>query len=149
MILKTEQNETKKDIEVIISYPVKNKTIERLISFINSLDTKIEGHIENSIKHIIVSDIYYIESCDKIAVIFCEKDSYRTKYRLYQIYDKLKGLGFVQISKYCLLNINKLDSIKPLSNRNMEAILTNGKRLPITRKYLLDIKSKLQEIINE
>ena len=149
MILKLEQNAAQKDIEVILKYPVRNKTVERLISFVNSFNTKIEGYIDDSIKQINVLDIFYIESSDKISIAFCEEESYKTKYRLYQINEKLKGFGFVQISKYCLLNINKLDKIKPLTNRRMEAILINGKRLFITRKYLYDIKRELQEIIDE
>jgi DNA-binding LytR/AlgR family response regulator len=149
MILNLEHRRSHKDIEVSVIYPKKNKTVERLISFINSLSIKIEGYAEDSIKQINVPDIYYIESEDKIAVIYCEKEYYRTKYRLYQISEKLDGFGFVQISKYCLININKLDKIIPLSNRRMEAILKNGKRVFITRKYLYDIKKVLQENLDE
>jgi len=149
MLLNLEHRKTHRDIEISIIYPEKNKTVERLISFINSLSIKIEGYAEDSIKQINVPDIYYIESEDKIAVIFCEKEHYRTKYRLYQISERLTGLGFVQISKYCLININKLDKIIPLSNRRMEAILKNGKRVFITRKYLYDIKRVLQENLDE
>ncbi|MDR2596648.1 MAG: LytTR family transcriptional regulator DNA-binding domain-containing protein [Treponema sp.] len=149
MLLNLEHRKTHKDIEVSIIYPEKNKTVEKLISFINSLSIKIEGYTEDSIKQINVPDIYYIESEDKIAVVFCEKEYYRTKYRLYQISEKLAGLGFVQISKYCLINIDKLDKIIPLSNRRMEAILKNGKQVFITRKYLYDIKKMLQENLDE
>jgi len=149
MLLNLEHRKTHKDIEVSIIYPEKNKTVEKLISFINSLSIKIEGYTEDSIKHINVPDIYYIESDDKIAVIFCKDENYRTKYRLYQINKKLTGFGFVQISKYCILNINKIDKIIPLSNRRMEAMLTNGKRVFITRKYLYDIKRVLQENLDE
>jgi len=149
MLLNLEQRKTHKDIEVSIIYPDKNKTVEKLVSFINSLSIKIEGYTEDSIKQINATDIYYIESEDKIAVIYCENGYFRTKYRLYQISEKLTGLGFVQISKYCLININKLDKIMPLSNKRMEAILKNGKRVFITRKYLYDIKKVLQENLDE
>jgi len=149
MILNLEYRNTHKDIEVSIIYPVKNKTVERLVSFVNSLSIKIEGYTEDGIKQINAPDIYYIESEDKVAVIFCENEYYRTKYRLYQISEKLKEFNFVQISKYCLININKLDKVIPLSNRRMEAILKNGKRVFITRKYLYDIKRALQENLDE
>jgi DNA-binding LytR/AlgR family response regulator len=149
MILNLEHRKNHKDIEVSIIYPEKNKTVERLISFINSLSIKIEGYTEDGLKQINAPDIYYIESEDKISVIYCENEYYRTKYRLYQISEKLVGLDFIQISKYCLVNINKLDKIIPLSNRRMEAILKNGKRVFITRKYLYDIKKVLQENLNE
>jgi DNA-binding LytR/AlgR family response regulator len=149
MLLNLEHRKTHGDIEVTIIYPEKNKTVERLISYINSLSIKIEGYTEDGMKHINVPDIYYIESEDKIAVAFCEKENYRTKYRLYQISEKLTGLGFVQVSKYCLININKLDRVIPLSNRRMEAVLKNGKRVFITRKFLYEIKRVLQENLDE
>jgi len=149
MLLNLEHRKTHRDIEVTIIYPEKNKTVEKLVSFVNSLAIKIEGYSEDGIKHINVPDISYIESEDKVSVIFCEKEFYRTKYRLYQINEKLAGLGFVQVSKYCLININKLDKIIPLSNRRMEAKLKNGKRIFITRKYLYDIKKILQENLDE
>jgi len=149
MLLNLEHKETHKDIEVSIIYPEKNKTVERLVSFINSLSIKIEGYSENGVKQINAQDIFYIESDDKVAVIFCENECYKTKYRLYQISEKLAELGFVQISKYCLININKLDKIIPLSNRRMGAVLKNGKRVFVTRKYLYEIKKILQENLDE
>jgi len=149
MLLNLEQRKTHKDIEVTVIYPEKNKTVERLVSFINSLSLKIEGHTEDGVKHINVPDIFYIESEDKTAIIYCEKEYFKTRYRLYQLNQKLSGLGFVQVSKYCLININKLDKIIPLSNRRMEAVLKNGKKIFITRKYLYDIKKILQENLNE
>jgi DNA-binding LytR/AlgR family response regulator len=92
-----------------------------------------------------ISDIYYIESVDKVTDVFCKNEKYRTKYRLYQLYEELADKGFIQISKYCILNINKIDRIKPLFNSRVEAVLSNGKRLFITRKYRIEVKRKLQE----
>jgi DNA-binding LytR/AlgR family response regulator len=145
MILKLEQHTSQKDIEVIIKYPVKNKTVERIVSLVKSVDMQIECYSDDILKMVNVSDIYYIESIDKKTVVFCEKESYQNKNRLYQIYDKLSDNGFVQISKYCILNINKLEKIKPLANSHLEAVLSNGKCLYVTRKYLAGIQRILQE----
>ena len=145
MLLKLEQNAAQKDIVISISYPVKNKTVERIVSLIKSLDQQIECYADDSIKRVSASDIYYIESIDKKTVVFCEKENYQNRKRLYQVYEELADNGFVQISKYCLLNINKLERITPLVNSHMEAVLSNGKCLYVTRKYLAGIKQKLQE----
>jgi DNA-binding LytR/AlgR family response regulator len=142
MILKLEQDEAQKNIEIIIKYSVKNKTIDDIVSFLKTFDTRIECYSKNNIKPINVSDIYYIESKDKMAVIFCENESYKTNFRLFQLNEKLSDKGFVQISKYCILNINKVDKFKPLLNSRMEAILTNGARIYINRNYLTNIKRK-------
>ena len=145
MLLKLEQNAAQKDIVISISYPVKNKTVERIVSLIKSLDQQIECYADDSIKRVSASDIYYIESIDKKTVVFCEKENYQNRKRLYQVYEELADNGFVQISKYCILNINKLEKITPLVNSHMEAVLSNGKCLYVTRKYLAGIKQKLKE----
>ena len=58
--------------------------------------------------------------------------------------DDLAHLGFVQISKSCVLNINALDNIKPLMNSRMEATLKNGEKIHINRKYLSGVKQALK-----
>ncbi len=146
MVLRLEQNTTQNDIEIIIKYPVKNKTVERIVSLIKSVDTQIECYSDDIVKLVNVSDIYYIESVDGKTVVCCEKEKYIVKSRLYQIYEKLRDNGFIQISKYCVLNINKLDKFKPLDNNRLEAVLSNGVFLCITRKYIPGIKQILKEM---
>jgi len=146
MIINLEQNTSQKDIEITITYPAKNKIVERIISSIKSVDMQIECYSGNSIKMVNISDIYYIESVDGKTVACCEKEVYIVKSRLYQIYEKLKDNGFIQVSKYCILNINKLDKFRPLDNNRLEAVLSNGAFLCITRKYISGIKQILQEM---
>jgi len=145
MIIKMEQCPLQKDIEITIKYPEKARIIERIVSLLKSVDKKIECFSEDTVKIVNISEIYYIESLEKKTFIYCEKMSYQTKYRLYQLIEKLADNGFVQINKYCLMNINKMDNIKPLFNSRMEALLSNGIRLHVTRRYLAGLKQKLYE----
>ena len=145
MLLKLEENTAQKDIEISISYPQRNKTVDRIVSLIKSLDRQMECYSDDSIKWVNVSDIYYIESIDKRTIVFCEKGNYQVRKRLYQVYEELADNGFVQISKFCILNINKLVEIKQLLNSHLEAVLSNGKCLYVTRKYLAGIKQILKE----
>jgi len=145
MVIKLEKHEAQNDIEILITYPQKNKTVERLVSVIKSVDIQVSCYSDDELKLINASDIYFIESVDKRTIVHCENNMYQIKDKLYQIYEKLAYVGFVQISKYCILNINKLEKVKTLKNSHLEAILTNGKSLYITRKYLADIKRILQE----
>jgi DNA-binding LytR/AlgR family response regulator len=145
MIIKIIKNPGQRDIEILITCHEKNKTVDRIVSLIESVDTRIECYSDDSIKHVNVSDIYYIESVDGKTLVCCEKKKYLVKSRLYQVYEKLKNNGFMQISKYCILNINKLDKFKPLDNNRLEAVLSNGVYLCITRKYIAGIKQILRE----
>lgn len=144
MILKIEQDLTCQDIDVLLRYAKMNKRIQRLITLIQSVDTQIKCNSENSELLINASDIFYIESVDKRTFVYLENSVYHTDLRLYQLVEDLAYLGFVQISKSCILNINTLKSIKPLINSRMEATLENGEKLHITRKFLSKIKQVLQ-----
>ena len=146
MILKLEQHETQKDIEVLIKYSQKNHYVERLVSLIKSTDMQISCYFNDELVLVNVSDILFIErTVYKETIIHCEKGCYKSKEWLYQIYEKLRNIRFAQISKYCILNLNKLSKIKQLPNSRLEAILANGKSLCVTRKYLPEIKIILME----
>jgi DNA-binding LytR/AlgR family response regulator len=145
MILKLEQHKAQRDVEIAITYPVMDRTLEYIVSFLKAAGIQIECYTADSTKMVNVPDIYYIESTGKTTVVYCEKKSYRTRFRLFQLNEKLTDKGFVQISKYCILNINRLDKIRQLFNSRMEMTLTNGIRLYATRTYLADIKRKFQE----
>src|SRR5215510_3576224 len=123
MILKLEQDPLQKNIEVTVKYSTMDKIVKRIVSLIKNADAQITCKKGDGVKLINVSDIYYIESVNKTAVIFCEKENFQTEFRLYQLNEKLKEKGFVQISKYCILNIARLDSVRQLFNSRMEAIL--------------------------
>ncbi len=144
MLIKLEENLAQTEIEVLIKYAKKNHTVDRLISLIKSADYSVKCSDDNRQLRISAVDIYYIESVDKKTYVYCEKSVYRTELRLYELLYMLSNSGFVQISKSCIVNINALDSIKPLANSHIEATLINGERITVTRKYIADIKTKLQ-----
>ena len=143
MKIKTEQDVSCNEIEVIIKYPQKDKQVRRIIDFLQSFDMQIKCAGENAERMINILDIYYIESVDKKTFVYLENAVYRTDFRLYQLKDKLQAYGFVQISKSCILNINVLESIKPLFNSRMEAALKNGEKVNINRNYLTAVKKAL------
>ncbi|WP_394911865.1 LytTR family DNA-binding domain-containing protein [uncultured Robinsoniella sp.] len=64
---------------------------------------------------------------------------------MYQLMEELGNAGFVQVSKACIINLQVLTGIRPLLNSRMEATLTNGEKINITRKYVASIREKLQE----
>lgn len=147
MILKTEQDKTCIDIEVYVRYAELDSRTQRIISLIRSFDKSIKCREESAERFIGVSEIYYIESVDKRTFIYTNDSFFQTEQRLYQLEQELATLGFVRVSKSCIVNINSLKSIKPLFNSRMEATLKNGERLNITRKYLGNIRQALEACI--
>lgn len=145
MIIKTRQDRNLTEIEVLVSYGEENGEVKKLLSLIHSADKQINCSNGNRQQMVNASDIHYIESVDKKTFVYLEKDVLHTEGRIYQLKEELKEAGFVQISKSCLLNLNVLESIRPLMNSRMEALLINGERILVTRKFLGEIKQALRE----
>ena len=143
MKIKTEQDLSCNEIEIIIKYPQKDRRVLRIIDFLQSFDMQIKCAGENAERMIHIMDIYYIERVDKKTFVYLENAVYRTEFRLYQLKDKMQTYGFVQINKSCILNINALDSIRPLFKSRMEATLKNGEKVQINRNYLNEVKKAL------
>lgn len=139
-----EQDSTCNDIEVRIKYGRKDEQVRRIITLLESADMQIRCESDGIQRQVNVSDIYYIESVDKKSFLYLEQQVYHTELRLYQLVEQLKRYGFVQISKSCILNINVLESIKPIFNSRMEAILKNGEKVYINRSYLNEVKQALK-----
>lgn len=144
MIIKTEHDPTCENIEVTIRYADRNKSVQDIIALLQSVDTQLTCYDDMEEKLINTSDIYYIESVDKKTFVYLEKNVCRTNFRLYQLAQNLSHLGFVQVSKSCILNISVLKSVKSLMNSRMEATLKNGEKIYINRKYLNGIKRALK-----
>ena len=146
MVLKYEQNISQDDIEVLVTYPQKTSFVEKLLTVIKSTDIQMPCCFKDELIMVNASDILFIErNTDKKTIVNCEKSCYQSKEWLYQIFEKLRSIRFVQINKYCILNLNKLKKIKQLPNSHLEAVLTNGKSLYVTRKYLTELKRILME----
>ncbi|WP_010681306.1 LytTR family DNA-binding domain-containing protein [Acetivibrio cellulolyticus] len=131
------------DIEVEIRYREMNSYVEELVKKIESFNHTIFGDDNGRQYKINVCDIYYIESVDKKTFIYTKEQVFRSELKLYQLFNELADYDFVQINKACILNINVLESLQPLVNSRIEAKLSNGERLNVSRTYIPDIKKAL------
>lgn len=144
MIIKLENEKERTELEVLIRYNEKLHKVKKIEQMLRSVDCKIPCNKEKKEFWVAGADIYYIESVDKHSFVYCENEVYETELRLYQLEEELAAFGFVRISKSCLVNIQVLQSIKPLLNSRLEAVLINGEKLTVTRKYIHAIRAALE-----
>ena len=136
------------DIEVTIRYMQMDESVKRLISLIESSGYALVGSDNGRQYKISAADIYYIESVDKRTFIYTKEQVYRSEKPLYKLIDELKGFGFLQVSKFCILNLDMLSHIVTLKNSRLETTLTNGERITVSRTYIPAIKQALQKGLN-
>ena len=129
--------------EVTIAYREMNESVKRVSDFVRYVDQIILCRKNNEEYVIPVSDIYYVESVDNKTFIYCEAEVFQSNHKLYELENLLSHAGFVRVSKSTILNIEKLKGVKKMVNSKLEAMLSNGESVCVTRKYLKDIKEVL------
>ncbi|MCL2826304.1 MAG: LytTR family transcriptional regulator DNA-binding domain-containing protein [Eggerthellaceae bacterium] len=144
MKLLVEQVQGLDDINVIVRFTERNSALGRLLSVIRGLGEKIQAHDKDRTVMLDVIGIYYFESVDKQTFAYCSQEVYQVHDRLYQVKERLERFGFVQVSKSCLLNVNMLESVRNVANSKMEAELSNGEKISISRKYIPELKAEIR-----
>ena len=130
------------ETEISVKYEILDDRLESIISYIQQHDFSLYGVKDGEKKLISLDDVFYFDSTDERTFIYLASDVYECSLKLYELEQQLAGANFVRISKSCIVNIMKLDSVRPLLNSRYEAKLENGEKLIISRHYLPDFKRK-------
>ena len=146
MEIKTRQIDGK-PLTIIIKYPILDNKTKKLIKKIEGLDFMVSGNSKGKVFQVHISDIYYMESVERKTFLYTKDEIYVTDKKLYELEEMLRDAGIVRISKFCLMNMDMLFSIRQLMNSQLEATLLNGEKLIVARTYLKNIKNILKEDI--
>ncbi len=92
-----------------------------------------------SILHIAVNDIYYVEVVDTKVFVYDRTNSYEYKGKFRSIYQLLKNFSFIQVSRNTIINTEHIYAIKTLPQCHRELTLENGENIIVNRKYKDDI----------
>ena len=90
-----------------------------------------------------LDDILYIETVDEHLFIYCESDVYENRMRLYEAEEICRDTLFFKASKSMLINIKKIENMKPSLSGRFEITMINGEKLLVSRKYVSDLKKKM------
>jgi len=127
--------------EVEVRYTELNDDVRNLACRIEQYDSYICGTDSERQYRIRINDIYYAESIDKKTFIYTKTEVFRCELRLYQLLEKVREFDFVQVSKACIINIDVIDSMQSLANSRLQATLTNGEKVHVSRTFLSQIKA--------
>ena len=129
--------------QIIIECHEVTPEIAKIVYKLKDTSETIVGYDEGNIYRINTDSIYYIESVDNKVFIYCEKDIYESHEKLYQIEETLGEGDFFRASKSVIINISKIDYVKPALNGRFEAILKSKEKLIISRQYVPELKKRL------
>lgn len=143
MKLKLVEDKSLKESLIDITYNIFDRKIQKIIDVVETSRVQLEGKIKDHEYVIDSFDVCYIENVDNCSFLYTESEVFENKEKLYALENKLKNTSFVRISKSVLLNMDYLESVRPLTNYRLEASLTNKEKLVINRHYVKEIKKYL------
>ena len=100
----------------------------------------ITGYDNGSIIVINKKDLYMIRADEGRTKLYTSDASYETAKPL-RDFETLSG--FMRISKFCIINLEKIKRFDPMFSGTMQVTLKNGSKDYISRKYLPDVKKYL------
>lgn len=140
MKLILQEDKSLKETIIDITYSVLDRRVQKVIEIVETFPFQLEGKKEERVHLLDSPDIYYIESIDNISFLYTESDVFESKEKLYVLENILRNSSFIRINKSTILNMDYLQSVRPLPNYRLEANLKNGENLIISRHYLKDVK---------
>lgn len=133
------------ELTVTVEYPKKSSQVTRIIQRIRAEEKYLVGNENGRYYKVMVPEILYVESVDKRSFVYTKEMVYKSEKRLYQLEEDLREYDFVKASRTCLVNMNELECIKALANSRLEAVLTNGEKIIVSRTYLPEIKKRISD----
>ena len=118
--------------------------VKEIVAFVKTRQGRLTGTMEDRQFEVPLPDVCYIEAVDNKVFLYTVKQVYETKQKLYELEELLKDKSFLRVSKALLLNLMKVDSIKPALNGRFTAVLQSGEEIIISRKYVPALRAALK-----
>lgn len=142
MKLYIEQSDCYTETEIIIHCSILDRNLQKIIEQIQLVSCVLTVQKDDQTLLLKPDTVCYLESVDDKTFVYTEKEVYESQMKLYELEEFLKQASFVRISKSCILNINYLESVRPLLNGKMEALLSNSEHIIVNRHYVPEFKRK-------
>lgn len=128
---------------IIVSCRNLDPDLLKFLSAINMRSEILTAYTGDKIVRIHLTDVYYFEAVDKRTFVYCKKDVFDIKQKLYQIEEMFAYSDFLRISKSVIINISKIQTVYPMLSGRFEAQLDNGEKISISRQYVPALRKKI------
>ena len=123
MKLFIEQNDGDMETEIHIRCGMIDAGLQHIIDEIQTLMFSLPVSKDGAVSRLSPGEIFYFESVDERTFVYSQTEVYTCEYRLYELEEKIRKCGFARISKSVIVNIRKIQQIRPQLNGRFEAVL--------------------------
>lgn len=127
-----------------------HKVTSFILDMVSTLENSSDDYLivnsihKNEQEKISCSTIYYLEYLERKVFIYTKENIFEIKSPLYKLQYTLPD-NFIRISKTTIVNIHFLNKFSAKTSGNLEALLSNGENLIVSRKYVSSLKYKLKQ----
>ena len=90
-----------------------------------------------------LAEVFYFEVVDDRSFLYTQAAVFVAKEKLYEFERLCAGSTLFRCSKSMILNAEKIDYVCPSLSGRFEAVLSNGEKVVVSRKYVADLKRML------
>lgn len=119
---------------VDVYYREQDAEITGLMEYLEA-DWVVVGRKDQNVKRIFLREIYYLEIVDRHCFAYLDDEVFQIGYSLRLFLEKYGALGFIQIGKSLVVNLHRIDRIRPDLNMRMHLMMENGEELVLNRAY--------------
>ncbi len=116
--------------------------IQRALDILQAKDSPVLAERDGRTFLLAGQEIYMVRIVDRETKIYTQKEEFCTRKRLYEVLEQLGG-GFMQISKFCAVNLSYIQSVEAGFGGSLLLKMKNGLSDYVSRKYLPDLKKYL------
>lgn len=135
------------ETEVVIRCARQDISVQRLLAALqalNALDVQLICRDQEEIVRLACHQILYIEAVDHKTFVYTDDRVCESDLRLYQLEQKLQGRSFFRASKSCLINLERVRSLRPELGARLLLTMENGEKILVSRQYASAIKQTLE-----
>ena len=101
------------------------------------------GWREDTLRRLKLSEIFYFEVVDDCSFVYTQAEVFEAKEKLYEFERLCAGSALFRCSKSMILNAEKIGYVRPSLSGRFEAVLSNGEKVVVSRKYVANLKRML------
>ncbi len=143
MKISVEEIAKSQEEEVLIRCYEMNEDILQLIQDIKHKRGTLIGMDGDNIHKIALKDVYYFESVDNRTFIYVKDKVFESKQKLYELEEQCAENHFFRASKSSIINVTKIECIRPVLSGRFEAQFRNGERVMVSRQFVPVLKKLL------
>lgn len=146
--INTNISEEFSNITININAPKITEEVEniiRQISNINSVPNQLIGYINNEIYFIELKDVICFFSKDKYVFARTKDNSYKIKYKLYELNEIFEQKDFIRISNSCIININKIECFDTSIIGTITVKMKDGTKEVVSKRNVSQIMKLLKQ----